>query len=293
MVSRTCSVGGYMVPAVLQECRNKLSLVASWFQENPALATRKLLQGNLCSEAPTHKPWHASFFRMHSDTEAGPTFFTEKQITCVSKRAPGVHGKRGLERGWQKTLEKGWRKVGEGLAKGWHRVGEGLAKGRRVSLHGAPFDFAIPEAPIQKSGFVTPWFNAHECVNTFFDMRVLKTRWHAVYQFSKKAPKRQRFKTRIATLACPVLKRTFFTPSNRSPGLGSPEGGHPDLFWFLRILLICSNLRSFFSGIQCPDLFKSLHICSDFFWFVVRTNDWNQNKSGKPPSAHPFCKSSI
>ena len=29
-----------------------------------------------------------------------------------SKRVPGVHGKRGLERGWQKRLTKGWRRVG-------------------------------------------------------------------------------------------------------------------------------------------------------------------------------------
>ena len=53
----------------------------------------------------------------------------KKPLTRVSKRVPGAHGNRGLERGWQKRLAKGWRKVGEGLAKGWHRVGEGLAKG--------------------------------------------------------------------------------------------------------------------------------------------------------------------
>ena len=53
----------------------------------------------------------------------------KKPLTRVSKRVPGAHGKRGLERGWQKRLAKGWRKVDEGLAKGWHRVGEGLAKG--------------------------------------------------------------------------------------------------------------------------------------------------------------------
>ena len=60
---------------------------------------------------------------------------SKKPLTPVSKRVPGVHGKRGLERGWQKRLAKGWQKVGKGLTKGWHRVGEGLAKGRRVSLH--------------------------------------------------------------------------------------------------------------------------------------------------------------
>ena len=47
---------------------------------------------------------------------------SKKPLTSVSKRVPGVHGKRGLERGWQKRLAKGWRKVGEGLAKGWRRV---------------------------------------------------------------------------------------------------------------------------------------------------------------------------
>ena len=36
-------------------------------------------------------------------------------LTRVSKQVPGAHGKRGLERGWQKRLAKGWRKVGEGL----------------------------------------------------------------------------------------------------------------------------------------------------------------------------------
>ena len=70
------------------------------------------------------------------------TTFSKKPLTRVSKRVPGVHGKRGLERGWQKRLAekvgkrlaKGWRRVGEGLAKGWRRVGEGLAKGWRVSV---------------------------------------------------------------------------------------------------------------------------------------------------------------
>ena len=35
----------------------------------------------------------------------------KKLLTNVSKRVPGVHGKRGLERGWQKRLAKGWRRV--------------------------------------------------------------------------------------------------------------------------------------------------------------------------------------
>ena len=68
--------------------------------------------------------------------------FAKKPLTRVSKPAPGVHGKRGLERGWKKRLAKGWRKVGEGLAKGWHRVGKGLAGFLARS------NFAIPEAPV-------------------------------------------------------------------------------------------------------------------------------------------------
>ena len=67
---------------------------------------------------------------------------TKKPLTNVSKRVPGVHGWRGLEKGWQKRLAKGWRKVGERLAKGWHRVGEGLAGFL------APSNFAILEAPV-------------------------------------------------------------------------------------------------------------------------------------------------
>ena len=61
-------------------------------------------------------------------------------------RAPGVHGKRGLERGWQKRLAKGWRKVGEGSAKRRRRVG-----GFPCTLS----NVAIPEAPVQKNGFLT------------------------------------------------------------------------------------------------------------------------------------------
>ena len=51
-----------------------------------------------------------------------PLTHSKKPLTRVSKRVPGVYGKRGLERGWQKRLAKGWRKVGEGLAQGWRRV---------------------------------------------------------------------------------------------------------------------------------------------------------------------------
>ena len=79
--------------------------------------------------------------------------FPKKLLTRVSERVPGVHGKMGFERGWQKRLAKGWRKVGEGfcegLAKGGQRVGKGLASFL------APSKIAISEAPVSKSGFVT------------------------------------------------------------------------------------------------------------------------------------------
>ena len=63
---------------------------------------------------------------------------SKKPLTRVSKRVPGVHRKRGLERGWQKRLAKGWRKVGEGLARGWRRVRN--SRGARL-----------------ETWFVTPW----------------------------------------------------------------------------------------------------------------------------------------
>ena len=71
----------------------------------------------------------------------------KKPLTRVSKRVPGAHGKRGLERGWQKRLaekvgRKGWRRVGTGLAQGWQRVSEGLADFL------APSNFGIPVAPV-------------------------------------------------------------------------------------------------------------------------------------------------
>ena len=78
---------------------------------------------------------------------------SKQPLTRVSKRVPGVYGKRGLERGCQKRLAKGWRRVGEGLAKGWRRVGEGLAKGRQRVGEGladflAPSNFAILETRV-------------------------------------------------------------------------------------------------------------------------------------------------
>ena len=63
--------------------------------------------------------------------------WSKKPLTRISKRVPGAHGKRGLERGWQ----KGWQRVGERLAKGWRRVGTGLAKGWRRARSGFPCTF--------------------------------------------------------------------------------------------------------------------------------------------------------
>ena len=75
----------------------------------------------------------------------GVKTFSKKPLTRVSKRVPGVHGRRGLERGWQ----KGWQRVGERLAKGWRRVGTGLARvGKGLADFLAPSNFGIPEAPV-------------------------------------------------------------------------------------------------------------------------------------------------
>ena len=56
-----------------------------------------------------HKKTHEQLFH---PTVPGLHQDSEKPFTHVSKRVPGVHGKRGLERGWQKRLAKGWRKIG-------------------------------------------------------------------------------------------------------------------------------------------------------------------------------------
>ena len=98
---------------------------------------------------------------MGFEPSKSPEFPIKKQLTRVSKPVPGVHGKRGLERGWQKRLAKGWRKVGEGLAqgwhrvgerlaKGWHRVGEGLTKGWQVSV--CPPILHFPRRPFRRLG---------------------------------------------------------------------------------------------------------------------------------------------
>ena len=85
----------------------------------------------------------------------------------------------------------------------------------------------------------------------------------------------------------------------RIPHFGVTERGHPDLFQFVPISPFSSDLFRFAvlvfgnAPIFCSDffrLFRFLPISSDFFRFVFRTN---QNKSGKPLSADPFCKSPI
>ena len=74
-----------------------------------------------------------------------------------------------------------------------------------------------------------------------------------------------------------------------TPGLGSAERGHPNLFRFPRFLRFVPIWAPCFGNTPiCSDLFRFLPICSVFFRFVFRTN---QNTSGKPLSADPFCKS--
>ena len=60
-------------------------------------------------------------------------FFSDKQVHKA-------HGKRSLERGWQ----KGWQRVGE-----WRRVGRGLAKGWQVALH--PPMLRFPKRPFRRA----------------------------------------------------------------------------------------------------------------------------------------------
>ena len=62
-----------------------------------------------------------------------------------------------------------------------------------------------------------------------------------------------------------------------APILGTPEGGHTDLF---RFLPICSDLFRFaFLVSEYPDLFRSAPSSSDLFQFLFRTNQGN-----------PFCR---
>ena len=68
--------------------------------------------------------------------------------------------------------------------------------------------------------------------------------------------------------------------SNSEPCLGSREGGHLDLFRFVRFLSICSDLRCLFSEIP-----RFVPICSDFFRSVpIRGHQRNSL------SPDPFCK---
>ena len=93
----------------------------------------------------------------------------------------------------------------------------------------------------------------------------------------------------------PELVMKFLTAlgaplSIRSPHFGVGRRGSP------RFVPICSNFPVFFRFVpicapcfrECPDLFRFAPISSDLFRFVFRAN---QNKSGKPLSADPFCKS--
>ena len=73
----------------------------------------------------------------------------------------------------------------------------------------------------------------------------------------------------------------FDTPLVGAPGLGSAEGGYPDLFRFPRFLPICSDLRSLFSGIP-----RFVPICSVFFRFVPICF---QNKPEQIRES-PFCR---
>ena len=86
-------------------------------------------------------------------------------------------------------------------------------------------------------------------------------------------------------LCCKVP--VLITENIGAPKLGPAEGGHffvpicSDFAVFFRFVPICVPcLREY------PDLFRFAPICSDVFVFRA-----NQNKSGKPLSADPFCKS--
>ena len=65
-----------------------------------------------------------------------------------------------------------------------------------------------------------------------------------------------------------------------APGLGSAEGGHPDLFRFVPISPFSSDLFRFallvFRNTPiCSDLLRFLPICSDLFSEQIRTNQGN------------------
>ena len=76
--------------------------------------------------------------------------------------------------------------------------------------------------------------------------------------------------------------------ASEPPNWGGQKGVTPicsDLFRFFRFVPICAPCFREFVPI-CSDLFRFVPICSVLFRFAFRTN---QNKSGKPLSADPFC----
>ena len=96
---------------------------------------------------------------------------------------------------------------------------------------------------------------------------------------------------RTSQSCCPYSCCSFI----RSPWFGVGREGLP------RFVPICSDFPVFFRFVpicapcfrEYPDLFRFVPICSVFFRFVPICFRTNQNKSGKPLSADPFCKSPI
>ena len=88
----------------------------------------------------------------------------------------------------------------------------------------------------------------------------------------------------------PLSSLTLFR--SEPPIWGRQNGVTPicsDLFrfpFFFRFVPICGPCFR-----ECPDLFRFAPISSDLLEFVpICFDSDNQNKSGKPPSADPFCK---
>ena len=103
----------------------------------------------------------------------------------------------------------------------------------------------------------------------------------AIYKMLDKAVLPSLHETHV-TGPGPLHKRTV-SELLGAPNLGSAERGHPDLFRFVPISPFSFDLFGF-----ALLVFGNVPICSDLLRFVFRTN---QNKSGKPLSADPFCKS--
>ena len=85
-----------------------------------------------------------------------------------------------------------------------------------------------------------------------------------------------------------VRKKRAGTGLVGAPGLGSAEGGHPDLFRFVPISPFSSDLFRFallvFGNTPiCSDLFRFAPFSSDLFRFVFRTNQ------GNPFLPNPFA----